>query len=419
MCAQVKHRVLLPLILTQALSAFNSNQLRAVLLILVSFRGLRAFGLSAETTVGLSTIFVVAPYVILSIPAGRICDRFSKTLVLRCCKGFEIAIFVVAALGLYSQSVPLILLCLLMTGVEAAIMGPAKLSVIPELAGTEHLVSANAWMSATNTAAILFGVISGNLLITNDVPISIIAVAGIAIAIAGFVSSLLIRSTTASAPRLSMKAGAFALDFATSFSWLKRVPLAIAPIAGISWFWFQGAVNTTLFPLYVKQAVGQPESLVVALFVVASAGVAAGALLCRMAGDRIQSASVPLLAFALAAISGADLGFNGLTSVPGSALRVLADIFLLAIATGFYIVPLAAALQAVAPETERARFIGLCNTVIGFAMILSGSTVILALNLDIEIGQMFFYGAVISGLIAFITLSNSLRALQIHLKPEQ
>lgn len=419
MSVQVKHGILFPLIFTQALSAFNSNQLRAVLLILVSFRGLRTFGLSAETTVGLSTICVVAPYFFLSIPAGRISDRFSKTRVLRTCKGFEILIFAVAALGLTIQSVPLLLICLLMAGVEAAIMGPAKLGVIPELVEPGALVSANAWMSATNTAAILFGMISGNLLVTGNVPLPVIAISGLAIAVLGFVSSLFIPATTPRAPALSVNPAAFARDFLTAVSWVRRVPLTLAPILGISWFWFQGAVNTTLFPLYVSQAENQPESLVVALLVAASVGVGIGAVLCRLGGHRMRAPLVPLLVAALAVLSGADLGFNGLTSEPATAIRVLVDMFLLSVATGFYIVPLAAALQAVAPDAERARFIGLCNTLTGLAMILSGSTVIFALGLDIGIDRIFFYGSLLTGAIAFLTLSNSIGALQPHAKAEK
>ena len=408
---QVKTQLLLPLIVTQALSAFNSNQLRAALLILVSFRGLNAFGLSAATTVGLSTIAVVAPYFLLSIPAGRISDRFSKTMVLRGCKAFELVIFAVAGLGLYTQNAPLLLLCLFMAGIEAALMGPAKMGILPELVGPEKLVPANAWMGFTNSAAILFGMISGNLLVTGNVPMEIIALTAMAIAAFGFAASLFIPVTSAKAPQLSMRPGAVAFDFAMAFSWLRRVPLAIAPILGISWFWFQGTVNTTLIPLYVEQAEGQPETMVATMLVVASIGVGTGALLCRLAGSVIRSAIVPVLVFAVTALAGADLGFNGLSSEPGSALRVLVDVFLISAAAGFYVVPLAAALQTVAPDSERARFIGLCNTLTGLAMTLSGSTVIFALNLGLQIDQLFFYGAVLTGLVAFVTLSRSLRTL--------
>ncbi len=49
-------------------------------------------------------------------------------------------------------------------------------------------------------------------------------------------------------------------------------------------------------------------------------------------------------------------------------------------------------------------------------MILSGSTVIVSLNMGIHIDQIFLYGSIITGFIAFVTLSSSSRVLRLLVK---
>jgi MFS family permease len=98
------------LLATQALSAFNHNLLRSAILTLVAFGALDGAGLGSETTIALSTLFLVAPYAVLSLPAGRLADRFPKARLIRWTKAFEIVVFGIAGAGLLLMNVPILLL---------------------------------------------------------------------------------------------------------------------------------------------------------------------------------------------------------------------------------------------------------------------------------------------------------------------
>jgi MFS family permease len=164
MAAGLSNAGLAVLVATQAISAFSQNLLRSMLLTLVAFGSVDTSGLGSETTIALATLFLVAPFAFLSMPAGRLADRFPKASILRAVKAFEVAVFCLAAFGLWAMSVPVLLVSVLFVGIAAAIFGPAKFGILPELLPNERLIRGNAWVSATGTLAILAGLIAGNLL---------------------------------------------------------------------------------------------------------------------------------------------------------------------------------------------------------------------------------------------------------------
>ncbi len=119
---------LLPLVVTQALSAFNNNQLRGAMLTLLGLGGLKAFGLAPETIVALSTLLIVTPIFLFSLVAGRLADRMSKVTVIRLCKLLELAIFILVALALVTANGELLLACLCLAGLETAFFGRPSLA---------------------------------------------------------------------------------------------------------------------------------------------------------------------------------------------------------------------------------------------------------------------------------------------------
>ncbi len=228
------------LVVAQALSAFNHNMLRAALLTLVAFRPLDTGALSAETVTALSTLFIVAPYAVFSLPGGRLADRLPKSAFLRTIKAAEIPVFVLAAIGLLTSNVGLLLAALLLAGCCAALFGPAKFGIIPELVPERRLIAGNAWISATSTVAILSGLIAGNLLALSGPGIAIVAYGGVGLAVLGWLVSRAIPTTQSRAPELSLGVRAMIADFTDSFGRLRAVPAIVLPILGCSWFWFQG-----------------------------------------------------------------------------------------------------------------------------------------------------------------------------------
>lgn len=388
----------------QAMSAFGHNMLRAALLTLLAFRPLDTGDLSPETAAALSTLFIVAPYAVLSLPGGRLADRLPKARVLQAIKLAEIPVFVLAAAGLLSSNVGLMLAALLLAGVCAALFGPAKFGIIPELTAGPALIAGNAWISATSTLAILGGLIAGSLLALTPSGISSIAYGGIALAILGWAVALALPRGVPLAPALSLSAGAFVSDFTGSLSRLRALPAIVVPVLGCSWFWFQGAINTSLIPRYVADAQGVPESAVSLLLIATSVGVTVGAVIAHRLSRRSLSPWFALLALAITTLPGFDLWLAGPISGPSGLWRAALDIVLISAGCGLFVVPLGTAVQQLTPPDERARLVGINHTLNGLAMILAGAAMLL-LNLQfVSPSSLFAASALVSGSVAAVTL---------------
>jgi hypothetical protein len=190
-----------------------------------------------------------------------------------------------------------------------------------------------------------------------------------------------------------------------------RMPVLILPMAGCSWFWFQGVANTSLIPLYVAQTPGLPESIVSLLLVVSTIGIAAGATAARWLEGRSAGRLLPYATLLIVTLPGLDIWLNGPMAEAQDIVRASVDFFVLAAGCGLYSVPLAAAVQQLTPDNERARFIGLNHTFNGIAMMVAGLTVLL-LNIPwIGIELLFGIIAVISGGVAALALRSTLPAL--------
>lgn len=392
------------LVATQALSAFNTNMLRAALLTLVAFRPLDTGGLSRETMVALGTLFVVAPYAVLSLPAGRLADRLPKARLLQAVKAIEIGVFLVAAAGLATASVSLLLAAILLAGLCAATFGPPKFGIIPELVPLDALVRGNAWISATSTLAILAGLIAGNLLALSPAGLQAAEVMGVALAIIGWATSLAIPAGPAQAPGLSLSPRSFASDYFDSVSRLRALPAIVLPVLGCSWFWFQGAITTSLIPLYVEATGGVPESAVSLLLMGTSIGVTLGAIAAHLLSQRRMPAWLAVLALAMTALPGLDLWLAGDVAGEADLWRALADMVLISAGCGLFVVPLGAAVQELTPKEERARFVGINHTFNGLAMILAGAGLFLLNAPIVSPSTLFAASAIISGGVAALTM---------------
>lgn len=400
---------LFPLVVTQALSAFNNNQLRGAMLTLVGFGKLKAFGLAPESIVALSTLLIVTPIFLLSLFAGQLGDRISKARLIRVCKLVELGVFIVVAIALVTKNGELLLAGLLLAGLETAFFGPAKLGILPELVASERLIEANAWMGATSTLSILFGLIVGSLLLFLPNGATLVAGMGVVIAVLGLVAALSIRRREASAPETSEPRRGLAGDLSDIRRLCRDVPVLRLPLIGRSWFWYQAVITTSLMPLLPGAMPGQSPAFTTLIFIVTAAGVCLGALLSRfLAAIRGYDLAVLSALFVSIALPSVDIPFSVDANQP---LRLLADIFVLSAGTGLFLVVLNTVVQSETPDTFRARLIGAGDTLSGLAMMLSGVTIAGLEALSVPMPNMFLIVGVLTALIAAATVRPALPAL--------
>jgi len=401
---------LFPLVFTQALSAFNNNQMRGAMLTLIGFGKMRAFGLAPETIVAMSTLLIVTPIFLLSLFAGRAADRLSKATVIRLCKALELVVFLIAAVALVGENGELLLLSLFLAGLEAAFFGPAKLGILPEIVGSNRLLNANAWMSATNTLAILAGLIVGSLLLFVPGGVQLVAGMGVLVAVLGLLSAFAIRAPQAAASPQDGPPRSLSHDIMEIRRLFRAVPALRLPLIGRSWFWYQGAITTSLMPLLPGAMPGQSPAFVSVVFVMTAAGFCLGAFASRLLWATL-SRDLPALAmlFVSIALPSVDIPFAVAANQP---MRLFFDIFVVSAGTGLFLVPQNTVLQSETPDAFRARLIGAGDTLSGLAMMLSGVTILGLEALSVSMPVMFLVIGLLTAAVAVVTVYPALPAIR-------
>ena len=126
--------------MTQFLGSFNDNAWKQI----VIFLAIAAAASPAEGQehTAIAQIVLMIPLMLISLPAGVLADRVSKRSVIVGMKVFELVLMLAGRGGAVRpspQGGPLTLGVLGLLGVQAALFGPAKYGIIPELVPHERL----------------------------------------------------------------------------------------------------------------------------------------------------------------------------------------------------------------------------------------------------------------------------------------
>lgn len=396
----LKSRRFGPFFATQFLGAFNDNVFKNALGILIAFRLAGELALSSNTLVNLSFLVFIAPAFLFSATAGQIADQVEKSGLIRRIKIAEILVMLLGAAGLVLGNVYLLFLVLFLMGTQTAFFGPVKYGILPQHLKEEELVGGNGLIEMGTFLAILLGTLLGGILIAYDHGQWFVAVVVVVVAVGGWASSRGVPIADASDPELQIRWNIFAETWRI-LMFTRSNRTVFNSVLGISWFWFYGATFLAQFPNFAKLHLGGNEQVVTILLTVFSLGIGLGSLLCeRMSGRLVEIGLVPFGAFGLTVFS-FDLylavpEIHASTSVgPGAFLadpgnwRVLADLFLMALFGGFFIVPLYALVQLRSPKDKRSRIIAGNNVLNAAFMVLAGIVAIGLLSAGLSIPQLF------------------------------
>ena len=124
-----------PYFLVQLLGAFNDNVFRQAIIGLLGV--MVVAGAMDNSTRGIYTqlapaVFIL-PYFLFSATAGQIAEKLEKARLIRIVTVMEIAIMSVAAVGFWLQDMRVLLLALFATGLQSALFGPVKYSILPSV----------------------------------------------------------------------------------------------------------------------------------------------------------------------------------------------------------------------------------------------------------------------------------------------
>lgn len=406
----------LPLFLTQFLGAFNDNMLKNALVILITYTIAVQNGENAQVLVTIAAGVFILPFFIFSAMAGQLADKYDRANITRIIKIFEIIIMLFATMGFFLQNAWFLIAVLFASGVHSTFFGPIKYALLPQHLHANELLTGNAYIEAGTFLAILLGTISGGLLILLKHGIYAVSIGLLIIAICGYLTSLFIPVSPPPVPHLkiNLNVAQETLNIIRYSSKQTQVKLAILCI---SWFWFIGATFLAQLPTFVKAYLHTEANIVTLFLTIFSVGIGVGSYICnKLLKGAIKSTYVPAAAFGISLFiidlyfsSSNKLYFNlhGLLTAQQflhmqPSIRIMLDLFLIAVCGGIYIVPLYTIMQHKADKNYMARIIAANNIFNALFMVLAAVFTLVMLALAKTIPDVFLTIGIVNLIIAVL-----------------
>jgi hypothetical protein len=429
----MRQRRFAPLFLTQLLNAFNDNLYKNAMVLFVVYQVYDSPEM--ETLVsGVATALFVLPFVLFSATSGQLADMRDKTRIIRWIKFAEIIIMSVGGTGLLlaangieieSLAIPLMFVALFAMGVHSTFFGPIKYAILPQHLHKDEVLAGTGLVEAGTYVAILCGMILGGVL-----PIMASIVAVIAVAIVGYMVCRWVPPAPAQTEETKVdwnpiRASRDLIAFSMGNLELRYSVLAI------SYFWAIAAILSVQFIPLAKNVLLADKQVAAVLLVAFSAGIAIGSVSINalLKGDisaRYSAPSVGVLAVLL-------IGFYALCRMwnltPAGelftvgeflsqplALLLTANLLLIAIAGGMFVVPLYAFLTTRVDKSEASRSVAANNFISSLYMVV-GAGVASALGfLGIPLQEQLLLSLVLCVFSA--QLARKLHALEALRTPE-
>ncbi len=404
-----------PLFWTQFLGAFNDNLFKNALVILVAYRSMTLLGIGSATIVVACAGIFIFPFFLFSATAGQLADHFPKWVLIRWVKVWEIAVMILAGIGFATDSLALLLTVLFLMGMQSTFFGPAKYAILPELLDDDTLVGGNALVAMATFLAILLGTITGGLVVAGgDRWVSRLGLMVVVVAALGYVTSLFIKKLPAADPDLSVSLDPVKPTFEI-LRLTRRVRSVFLSVLAISWFWFLGASFLSLLPNFSKDVLGGGETVVTLCLATFCVGIGTGSLLCeRLSRRHLELGLVPLGSIGISLFA-LDLALSGwrFAAPPDGTLmtaarflretggaHVLFDLFMIAVFSGFYTVPLMTFIQQRSARAERSRVIAGNNILNALLMVLSSVMLVGLIAAEVSIPGIFLVLALLNVAVA-------------------
>ncbi|HJZ65742.1 MAG TPA: acyl-[ACP]--phospholipid O-acyltransferase [Candidatus Acidoferrum sp.] len=360
------------LIVTQFQGAFNENGLKYFIIYLVF--GMHLDPHREEDLVQWISYLFAGPFILFSMVGGYFADRFSKRSVTIGTKYFEIAVMIFAVVGLMRfqaspmGALPFLLAAVFLASSQAAIFGPSKYGLLPELLPERRLSWGNGIIELGTFLAAITGTVAGAFLAqklhTRE------SAGGLVLVLCSFLglaTAYLISRVPAADPTKTFRFNAFGDLFSHLRTAHKDRHLWLA-IVGNTYFWFLGALLQFNIVLYSERVLHINSTRSGILQAAIGIGIGLGSFAAgSLSGGKIEYGLVPLGAAGMTAfgflLSLQNLSFN----------TILALLALLGFSGGFFIVPINALIQHRPDERDKGGVIASANLLSFAGIAVAGS----------------------------------------------
>jgi acyl-[acyl-carrier-protein]-phospholipid O-acyltransferase / long-chain-fatty-acid--[acyl-carrier-protein] ligase len=342
------------LIATQFQGAFNENGLKFFVIYLLLAKN--PSPAQKDLWILLVGFLFAFPFILFSMAGGFLADRFSKRRVTIWTKIFEICVMIFATVAFTREGVNLAFAAVFLASTQAAIFGPSKYGLLPELLPEERLSWGNGVLELTTFVAIIAGSVGGPFLFQTfqgrEVYPGLIF---IACSVAGLVTSVTITRVPRGDTAKKFPFNIFS-DLWRNLRLTRSDRTLHLAIAGNTYFWFLGALLQFVIVFYGREILRLDETHGSYLQAALAIGIGLGSFAAgNLSGGKIEYGLIPLGAVGMT-IFGFAISAHGLTF-----MNVLLLLAALGFAGGFFIVPINALIQHRPKEHEKGSVIALAN----------------------------------------------------------
>lgn len=343
------------LIAVQFQGAFSDNFLRWVVGYLILGLGLQQAQRDRLFVLVVPLLFSI-PFLLFSMAGGYLADRYSKRSVVISTKFMEIAAACVALAGLAKGGLALELAAIFLISTQAALFGPSKYGLLPELLPEKRLSWGNGILELGTFLAIIIGTLAAGLA---DQPLRgreyWAGVILIALAVTGVGLSRGITRVPAARPEARFHPNPLG-DLLGQIRIIRTDRVLTLAVLGNIYFWFLGSLLLINVVLYAQDILRVPARQSSLLLAVISLGIGAGSVAAGyLSGGKIEYGLVPLGVLGITAIT-AVLSVRGLGYAAVAALLAALGFF-----AGFFAVPVNALIQHRPRPEEKGGVIAAAN----------------------------------------------------------
>ena len=342
------------LIATQFQGAFSDNILRNLLLAMVVGIGLGKD--ERDSFVSIVTFLFSMPFVLFSMTGGWLADHFSKRQVTIWTKVMEIGAMTIATAGLGLHMRTLTLVALGLVATQAALFGPSKYGLLPELLPSKRLSFGNGVIELGTFLAIIVGTVTGAAMAERFAGREIYAgYALMALACIGLATSFGIDPVPAAAPAKRFRAN-FIADLWQQIRLMRQDQPLFLAVLGNTYFWFLGSLLFSTVVVYGPDVLHVGQTKTGYLNAALAVGIGIGSLIAGLiSSNKIEYGLIPLGSIGMTC-TGVALGTLHV-GLGGSAILLAT----LGFWAGFFAVPVNALIQHRPAEENKGGIIAAAN----------------------------------------------------------
>jgi acyl-[acyl-carrier-protein]-phospholipid O-acyltransferase/long-chain-fatty-acid--[acyl-carrier-protein] ligase len=342
------------LIAAQFQGAFNENGLKTLIIFIILAMD---FGKEDRDRLVLVVgALFSAPFILFSMAGGYLADRVSKRGVTIGTKFLEIGVFVFATFALARMNVHLALVAVFLASTQAAIFGPSKYGLLPEILPPKLLSWGNGVLELGTFLAVIAGSVGGAFLADEfRGRQEFSGIFFLSCSALGLLFCLGISRVPAADPTKKFRLNSLG-DLWSQIKLMHGDRILWFAMLGNTYFWFMGALLQFDIIIYGQDVLKLSSTTNGLLQAALAIGIGIGSLAAGfLSGGKIEYGLVPLGSFGMTML-GVLLSRHGLSFV--SVLAILAG---LGFAGGFFVVPVNALIQRRPDETNRGGIIAAAN----------------------------------------------------------